>query len=73
MVCLGIEIDTLAMTLTVPRFRVDELNVELHHWLDQSTHTKHALQSLLGNYHTFRLASVRVVFTCAVYLMLCVL
>ena len=48
MVCLGIEIDTLAMTLTVPRFRVDELNVELHHWLDQSTHTKHALQSLLG-------------------------
>ena len=48
MVCLGVEIDTSAKTLTVPQFRLDELNVELHQWLEKSTYTKHALQSLLG-------------------------
>ncbi|XP_068753186.1 uncharacterized protein [Montipora capricornis] len=48
MVCLGVEIDTFAMTLTVPQFRLDELDVELHQWLEKSTYTKHALQSLLG-------------------------
>ena len=48
MVCLGVEIDTSAKTLTVPQFRLEELNVELHQWLEKSTYTKHALQSLLG-------------------------
>ena len=48
MVCLGVEIDTSAMTLTVPKFRLDELNVELQQWIEKSTYTKHALQSLLG-------------------------
>ena len=48
MVCLGVEIDTSAMTLTVTQFRLDELNVELHQWLEKSTYTKHALQPLLG-------------------------
>ena len=48
MVCLGVEIDTSAMTLAVTQFRLDELNVELHQWLEKSTYTKHALQSLLG-------------------------
>ena len=53
MVCLGVEIDTSAMTLTVPQFRLDELNVELHRWLEKSTYTKHALQSLLGKLSCF--------------------
>ena len=38
MVCLGVEIDTSAMTLTVPQFCLDELNVELHQWLEKSTY-----------------------------------
>ena len=48
MVCLVVEIDTSAMTLTIPQFCIDELNVKLHQWLARSTYTKHALQSLLG-------------------------
>ena len=48
MVCLGVEIDTSTMTLTIPQFRLDELNVKLHQWLEKSTYTKHAFQSLLG-------------------------
>ena len=48
MVCLGVEIDTSAMTLTVPQFCLNEHDVELHQWLEKSTYTKHALQSLLG-------------------------
>lgn len=38
MVCLGVEIDTSAMTLTVPQVCLDELNVELHQWLEKSTY-----------------------------------
>ena len=47
-VCLVVEIDTSAMTLTVPQFCLDELNAELHQFLEKSTYTKHVLQSLLG-------------------------
>ena len=46
--CLVVEIDTSAMTLTVPQFCLDELNAELHQFLEKSTYTKHVLQSLLG-------------------------
>ena len=45
---LGVEIDTSAMTLTVPQFHLDEHNVKLHQWLEKSTYMKHALQSLQG-------------------------
>ena len=48
MVCLGIEIDTNTMTLSVPSFRVQELRHELKNWLSMDTYTKHDLQRLLG-------------------------
>ena len=48
MLCLGIWINTLDMTLSVPPFRVSELHQELHKWLHKSSFTRHELQQLLG-------------------------
>ena len=48
MLCLGIWINTLDMTLSVPSFRVSELHQELHKWLNKSSFTRHELQQLLG-------------------------
>jgi len=48
MTCLGVQVNTLAMTLTVPEFRLQELQDELSHWLDKSSFLLHELQQLLG-------------------------
>ena len=37
MTCLDVQVNTLAMTLTVPEFRLQELQDELSHWLDKSS------------------------------------
>lgn len=46
--CLLVEIDTATMTLTVPKFCMDQLNAALGDWLDCSTYMKHVLQSLIS-------------------------
>ena len=48
MLCLGIIFDTIAMTVSVPDFRMAELKDILNQWLTGSYFTKHILQSLLG-------------------------
>ena len=48
MLCLGIWINTLDMTLSVPAFRVEELQRELNTWLNKRFFTKRELQQLLG-------------------------
>ena len=55
MLCLGIWINTLDMTLSVPAFRVEELQRELNTWLNKRFFTKRELQQLLENYLTFPL------------------
>ena len=48
MICLGILVDTVKMTLEVPEDRVNELNSELQQWIHSNTFTKRQLQALLG-------------------------
>ena len=48
MICLGVWIDTLAMTLSVPDFRVAELREELESWLHGVSFTKRQLKRLIG-------------------------
>ena len=48
MICLGIHFDTIAMTLSVPSFRIQELQEELTRWLSLNACTRRQLQSLLG-------------------------
>ena len=48
MLCLGVWINTLDMTLSVPAFRVEELQLELNTWLNKLSFTKPELQQLLG-------------------------
>jgi len=48
MLCLGIWVNTLDMTLSVPAFRVSELQQELHAWSVKPSFTKRELQRLLG-------------------------
>ena len=48
MLCLGIWVNTLDMTLSVPAFRVSELHQELHAWSVKPSFTKRELQRLLG-------------------------
>ena len=48
MLCLGVWINTLDMTLSVPAFRVEELQLELNTWLNKQSFTKCELQQLLG-------------------------
>lgn len=48
MVCLGILFNTVTMTLSVPSYRVDELQDELQRWLSLVSCTRRQLQCLLG-------------------------
>lgn len=48
LLCLGVSINTLDMTLTVPSFRVAELQSELRTWLYKPNFTKRQLHQLLG-------------------------
>ena len=48
MLCLGIWINTSDMTLSVPAYRVEELQLELNAWLTKCSFTKRELQQLLG-------------------------
>ena len=48
LVCLGINVDSEEMSLSVPPFRVQELSQELSLWSQRSRYTKKQLQSLLG-------------------------
>ena len=48
MTCLGISVNTLTMTLTVPEFRLHELQNLLSSWLDKTHFSKRELQQLLG-------------------------
>lgn len=48
MLCLAIWINTLDMTLSVPAFPVEELQLELNTWLNKRSFTKRDLQQLLG-------------------------
>ena len=48
MVCLGVELDTNALTLSVSCEGLEELECLLAHWLTKKTTTKSALQSLVG-------------------------
>ena len=46
--CLGVELNTIALTLSVIPDRLSELDDLLHAWLHKRTTTKKALQSLVG-------------------------
>lgn len=48
MLCLGVQVNTKDMTLTVPNFRLVELSTELQNWLAMTSFTKRQLQSFLG-------------------------
>ena len=48
MICLGVEVDTNAFCLRVPRARLDDLLLELTHWKDRTSYRLKDLQSLLG-------------------------
>ena len=48
MTCLGLCVNTLNMTLTVPDFRLEELQDLLSSWLNKTHFCKRELQQLLG-------------------------
>ena len=48
LVCLGINVDSEEMSLSIPPFRVQELLQELSLWSQHSRYTKKQWQSLLG-------------------------
>ena len=48
MTCLGVCVNTLNMTLTVPDFRLEELQDLLSLWLNKTHFSKRELQQLLG-------------------------
>lgn len=48
MICLGVCVNTLSMTLTVPEFRLQELQDILSSWLPKMHFSKRELQQLLG-------------------------
>lgn len=48
MTCLGVELNTITLTLSVSPDRLSELDGLLHAWLHKRTTTKKALQSLVG-------------------------
>ena len=58
MLCLGFCVNTLFMTLTVPEFRLQELQDILSSWLHNTHFSKRELQQLLGKL-AFVTASVR--------------
>ena len=48
MVYLGVEFNTIAMTMAIPPDKLAELKDEIERWLQKTTATKKSLQSLLG-------------------------
>ena len=48
MICLGVELNTDALTLSVSPGRLCELEQLLEQWIHKRTATKPALQSLVG-------------------------
>ena len=48
MTCLGVQINTASMVLTVPHFRLQELQEELSSWSTKTSCTRKELQRLLG-------------------------
>ena len=48
MTCLGVDLNTIALTLSVSLDCLSELDDLLHAWLDKRTTTKKALRSLVG-------------------------
>ena len=48
MTCLGVELNTIDLTLSVSPDRLSEIQELLHGWLTKRTTTKSALQSLVG-------------------------
>ena len=48
MTCLGVRVNTLNKTLTVPDFRLEELQDLLSSWLNKTHFSKRELQQLLG-------------------------
>ena len=48
MISLGVWINTVDMTLSVPAFRIEELQCGLNTWLNKRSFAKHGLQQLLG-------------------------
>ena len=48
MVFLGVLFDTIQMTMSVPAEKIQELRVELDHWVKKTTAVRRDLQSILG-------------------------
>ncbi|KAL9959290.1 hypothetical protein ACROYT_G032601, partial [Oculina patagonica] len=48
MTCLGVQINTASMVLTVPQFRLQDLQAELSSWSHKTSCTRKDLQRLLG-------------------------
>ena len=48
MICLGVTVNTLTMTMTVPEFRLKDLHDDLSCWLNKSHFVQRDLQQLLG-------------------------
>ena len=48
MTCLGVSVNTLTMTLSVPEFRLEELHDDLTTWSNKSRFLQRELQQLLG-------------------------
>jgi len=47
-ICLGVQFDTIAMTMSVTQSRITEIEELLNCWKDKTSCTKRQLQSLLG-------------------------
>ena len=47
--CLGIEIDTLAGSVSIPEEKLQKISEMVHEWTGKKQCTKRQLQSLLGN------------------------
>ena len=47
-VCLGIEVDTVALTKSIPRDKLQEIIQEVQKWINKKQATRHELQQLTG-------------------------
>ena len=48
MICLGVTVNTLTMTMMVPEFRLKDLQDDLSRWLNKSHFVQRDSQQLLG-------------------------
>ena len=46
--CLGVLIDTIKGTVSIPPEKLDQINITVHQWLSKSIISKRQLQSILG-------------------------